>query len=243
VHLCRLILLCSIVALVDAARGDLITHALARYGDSTLTVDEHFGAANADASLLYTSPGMFHGVASAQSAYGAVTATATVLAVNAAYGVNQAQAESAFADTLTISGPTGVGFVVYTYTVDGWSDGEASLGALFLRHDGASEELSDELAGPEVLTSSPHAITFGQPFNHGVVLQADGGIGLGQTGELGSEFTATMTGLAVFDAAMNPVTGFSISSDSGTAYPIPGPGAVPALFCWALARSSRRNCG
>ena len=225
-----------------AAQAELVTHAVVRYGDGSFTSDEHFGAASASAELLYSGPGLFHGSAQAAAAYGTVSATATVLGVNAAYPVNIAQAEAAFRDTLTISGPAGAGFVIYTYEVGGWSEGEQSLGALFLRHGSdPDEEISDEIGGPGAFASLPHGIIFGQPFSHGVVLQANGGIGLGQTGEFGSELTATMTGLEVFDAAMNPVGQFVVESASGTRYPVPSPaGALLLVLAAAMTGRSRQ---
>ena len=234
--------LCLLLAVVcSAARADLLSHALVRYGDPTFTVDEHFGTQTADAALLYSNPGSFHGVSSAQAAYGHLEAAATVLAVDAAYPVNFAQAEAGFTDSLTINGPSGVGFVVYTYAVEGWAVGEQSLGAMFLRHGGEpDEELSDEIAGGETFQSLPHAVSFGQPFTHGLILQANGGIGLGETGEFGSVLSAMLTGIEVFDASMNPVGTYTVSSSSGTSYPLPEPGAALLLLA-ALAIGPRRR--
>jgi hypothetical protein len=228
-----------VLYLATAAQADLLSHALVRYGDSTLTVDEHFGSPSADASLLYSSPGQFHGVASALAGYGVVSATATVLGINASYTTNAAHAEAAFSDTLTISGPAGSGFVIYTYSVDGWA--QEGSGALFLRHSGdPDEELSDELAGPEVLTSSPHAITFGQPFTHGAILLSSADLALGRTGELGAGLTATMTGLEVLDSAMNPIESFEVSAQSGVSYPVPSPAGSIALGAVFLIVRRRR---
>jgi hypothetical protein len=221
------IVACMALLIAPAARADLIAHALVRYGGATLTIDEHFGSPTAAASLLYNTPGLFHGTAEATAAYGRADVSATVLAVGAAYPVNASFAEAAFSDTLTISGPSGTGFVVYTYSTDGWTTGGLSQGALFLRHGAdPDEELDDEIVGPEEFSSLPHAIVFGQPFTTGIVMQCHSAIGMGETGEFGAVLSATLTGLAVFDGGMNPIGQFTVTSLSGTQYPLPEPSGV-----------------
>ncbi len=237
------VIIAAVALATAAARADLLTHAIARYGDSSLTIDEHFGADAAHAQLQYTSPGVFRGIADATAAYGSVTGTATVLAGNASYTTNAAHAEGSFSDLLTVSGPSGLGFVVYTYTVTGATSGALSQGALFLRHGSdPDEELDDEITGDAVFSSLPHGIVFGQAFSHSVVLLTDCGIGQGQTGEFVCELTATMTGLTVFDAAMNPIADYSIASASGTQYPLPEPGTALVLATALHARRRRRPC-
>lgn len=235
------ILLCA-----AAARGDLVSSALVRYGDGTFTTDQHFGTVAATAGLGYSGPGSFQGAAAAGAGYGLLSAAASVEAAPAAYGVNLAHAEASFSDVLTVSGAAGAGYIVYTYTVTGEASGEA-LAALFVRHQGGpDEEMDDEIAEPGELMSSPHPFTFDQPFSFGAVLLASASIDLGETGAAAADFSlgAALTGIEIFDARMRPIGAFELSSLSGTEYPVPGPGMavmVMAGLSWSAQRRGRRT--
>jgi hypothetical protein len=52
---------------------------------------------------------------------------------------------------------------------------------------------------------------------------------------------AALTGIDVLDGQMNPIGGWSIGSESGTAYPVPAPAGLWCLAGLVAARRTRRS--
>src|SRR5262245_54077316 len=129
------------------SRADLMTHAAALYGSGTLFGEERYGPGHITAAT--TGPGGFSARAEAWAGYGVVGGMARAQAERTEFATNRALAEAAFSDTLRIDGPTGAGFLIYTYTLTGAAEGEHADAHLFLRH---SPDPDEELAG-EVTSS------------------------------------------------------------------------------------------
>jgi hypothetical protein len=226
-----------------AASASLTTHAAVGYGSGPLIGPDLYGAATCSAQTSYTGAGSFSGSAVAQAAYGNVGAVATVEALNALYPLNRALGESSFLDTLQVNGPTGDGFIIYTYTLTGSAQGEADA-HLFLRHSGdPDEELAGEVTSTSTFDSLPHHITFGQPFQTGLSLLVIASIAQGQSGQAFGDFSAgaALTSVRIFDAQMNPLQGWTIQSESGTAYPVPSPVTVVPLVLLGAQRRAHRS--
>jgi uncharacterized protein (TIGR03382 family) len=220
------------------ARGDLVSHAAAGYGDGTLTGPEQYGTIWAVAQTQY--PGAtLHGEAWAQ--YGRLAATASVEADPGAYAVSRAVGEAGFSDTLNVAGPRGAGFIVYTFSIDGHAAGDADL-HLFLHQADFDEELAGEVSAPAEFSSLPHRITFGQPFPISASILVLASVGLGESGMSSADFSsgAALTGIDVYDDHMTRLEGWSLGSQSGTQYPVPAP-ATPAVLVAAAALVRRRR--
>jgi len=226
-------------------RADIVTRAYAAYGDGSLTTVEHFGTGHASATLSYTSPGLFTGESEAWAAYGLVGARASISAVNTSYDINIALADARFSDVLTITGGSGPGFVVYEYTLIGATIGDEheAHAHIFLYHQGdPDEELAEDVTEGGVFASVPHSFTFGTGFETGILLTAAAHVHHGHTGFVAADFEAgaMLTGFSVFDSGKNPITAFSVASQSGTSYPLPGPGTATVFLAAAmLCRRSR----
>lgn len=227
------------------AQASLVTHAAVLYGDAAPLGQDTYGSVAASAQAGYQQPGgrWFSGTASAWASYGSVGAAARVEGENAAFGLNRAGAEAAFSDVLRITGPSGAGFIVYTYSLTGSAEGEEADAHLFLRHSGdPDEELAEEVTQSIVFDSLPHHVTFGAPFETGVSMLVAAPLMQGETGSAFADFSAgaALTGVRVFDEQMRPLSGWTIESQSGTPYPVPGPGGIVVLVA-AGARGGRRQ--
>lgn len=246
---------CALVAIASSAfaaasRADLVTHALVAYGDTSLITVENFGTTHAAATSSYSSPGMFTGLAEGWADYGVVRARARADAQNLSFDTQLVQAEASFSDLLTLTGGTGQGFVVYQYTLTGFTVGDEhdAHAHAFLRHEGdPDEEIGEDLTGNTVLTSLTHGFTFGVPFSTGLLLSAEVHLHHGHSGTAIADFSggALLTAVSVFDSQMNPIAQFSISSGSGTQYPLPAPGAALVLAAAGMVLPHRRRirCG
>jgi hypothetical protein len=227
------------------AVAGLVTHSSVAYGDVSLVSIEQFGTTHASATNSYISPGFFTGSAEAWASYGLVRAVATADAVNTSFETQLVQAEASFSDLLTITGGTGSGFVIYQYTITGSTIGDEhdAHAHAFLRHEGDPDEELGHLTQSTVLTSLPHGFTFGTPFSTGFLLSAEVHMHDGHTGLAAADFGAgaMLTGLQVFDAQMNPVLAFAITSDSGTQYPLPAPadGVILGIGLIGISRRTR----
>jgi hypothetical protein len=214
---------------------------LVAYGDLGQTVNEQFADVHAAAMLSYSSPGLFNGAAECAAAFGRLSGEVHLTATDASFAINRAQAESGFFDMLTISGSVGPGFIIYDYSIAGSAEGEADA-HIFLYHQGdPDEELAGEVTEDGVFTSLVHNFTFGQPFRTGAVLSTIGLIGEGETSETSAHFEAWLSGISVFDSEMRPLAEFSISSESGTTYPLPAPSTGMALAFGGLILRRRRR--
>jgi hypothetical protein len=219
-------------------RADLISHALVTGGG---TREERYGTTGAHAAA--SGAGGFMGEATAGARYGRLSGAASVEASLALGAVSRALAEAAFADTLRIDGPpgaSGAGFLVYTYAVDGSAEGEEADAHVFLRHGAdPDEELASEVTTSGLFESAPHGFVFGQPLSFGAVLLVSAALVEGHGGTAGAGFGAELAGLRVFDAQMQPVSGWTLWSASGTSYPVPAPGAGAILLALLRARPRR----
>jgi hypothetical protein len=215
------------------------------YGAGAPEGQDVYGAASANAQAGYSGERWFVGTASAWADYGRVGAYAAVDADRALYPLNRALAEAAFSDVLRVLGPTGEGFIVYTYTITGSAEGEDADAHLFLRHSGdPDEELAGEVTQTASFDSLPHHITFGAPFETGVSILALAPMTEGQSGAAYADFSAgaSLTGIRVFDGQMQPLVGWTVESQSGTAYPVPAGGTgVSLIVAGALGGRRRRS--
>lgn len=234
---------CALIVILAAStlRADLISHSLVAYGDIALTTSEQYASPDASALLSYSSPGLFSGESSSHAEYGLVRGTVNASSANASHPTNRALAEASFHDTFTITGLTGSGFIQYEYQLIGEASGEADA-HLFLNHQGdPSEELAGEATTSGIYTSELHNIIFGTPFEHGLSINIAAFIGLAESEEAQADFTAFMSAIHIFDANMAPIFSFSITSESGTNYPIPAPSCLTVLTCGGLILHRRRR--
>jgi len=231
----------TLAVVAPAACADIVAHSLVAFGDISFTTNEQYASPSAAAQLSYTSPGLFNGESSSHCEYGLVGGTVSISSVDASYPTNRALAEATFHDTLTISGPTGAGFIQYEYSLIGEAFGEADA-HLFLNHQGdPSEELAGEATESGIYTSEFHNIIFGTPFEHGLSINIAAFIGLGETEEAAADFYAYMSAIHIFDANMTPISSYSIVSESGTTYPLPAPSTLALLACGGLILHRRRR--
>lgn len=233
---------CFLLMAAAGARADLLAHSLVAYGEVPLTTSEQYASPAAYAALSYSSPGVFSGESWSEASYGLVRGTVSVTSTNASYPTNRALAEAVFHDAITISGPTGPGYIKYEYTLVGEAHGEADA-HLFLNHLGdPPEELAGEATQSGTYTSELHNIIFGSPFVHGLSIETVAFVGLGESEEASADFYAYLSSIQVFDHDMTLITSFSLSSESGTNYPIaPAPGTFGLVACGGLILGRRRR--
>ena len=157
-----------------------------------------------------------------------------------------------FSDTLQYGGALESGYQArYIFAVDGSNDGYGVLANLSVSIAGNQEFTTFGDPGDVDTTyatmdypingQSPQDVdvTFSAQFNLDTPNVADGS---NIQGEANFSETATLAGIEVVDANGNPVSGVTITSDSGTVYPeiVPEPGTcaliVPAALLWFVAR-------
>ena len=92
--------------------------------------------------------------------------------------------------------------------------------------------------GPQLVTMPNFYIfDYGQPFTVAAQLSLQCSLGLGSgSGAISQDYsnTATLSGIEVFDSAMSPVAGFTISSDSSTNYGLEGVVPEPSSLSMVL---------
>jgi hypothetical protein len=221
-------------------RADLVTHAVVGYGDVGLTVNEEYGVQHAAAALTYSSPGMFVGNADSSAGFGVLSTTVHAAGDPASYAINRAQSEASFSDFLTISGHSGSGVVIYQYTLTGGASGDSDAHAFLGHGNDPDEELAEEAIEGGSFTSLPHAFTFGAPFRTSLVLSTIALVAQGQSSESDANFQVMLSGFFIFDADMNPISDFSVGSQSGTQYPLPAPASIFIIAVATVPRRSRR---
>jgi len=187
--------------------------------------------------------GMIHvfGTASATASYGELQIAADLSSSGGSvdeYGIGLG---ASFSDTLTVSGYSGAGFIQYglgydgstaflsTNFVPGWAQ------PLELNGNSPSSQLYPFVAG------DPFPLTLG--FDFGFTSDITGGCFC----NVGS-WSVAIDQIHLFDANMNPLTGYSLTAASGTLYPavgaaVPEPSALLLLATAAIALGCRRVLG
>ena len=164
-------------------------------------------------------------------------------------------------DNITISGPTGTGSVSFEVGLHGTASTnipgivDPSLQFTFSAQGptaGALIEVHSAVDGfpSGTFTSPSFAYTFGDPITIYMVLlvamlQHADATGGPLFGDVLYHNTATFTGLTVLDGQGSPVTNYTISSESGTSYPltVPEPGRAWLLVCGGLTLLGSRRVG
>jgi MYXO-CTERM domain-containing protein len=195
---------------------------------------EDFGIEDASVVLVLPS-GEFE--ASAAVGYGALVARARYevdeFSRSLAFGSTIASGTAQALDTITITGGTGAGTLLMTFSLEGAgfeSDPGIVRGQYLFYANTPSESFSRSrsihglLVGD--LVRDPIPFVFGEPFSLALGLTVE--IEQIQEGDpppyrplvAGFEYDVLWTGAAVLDALGDPVAGFAITAESGTAYPV-----------------------
>jgi hypothetical protein len=147
--------------------------------------------------------------------------------------------EAAFTDVLTISfgGLTGPGFLSIEGTVTGSESqtGSGAAGEFLFAHTKDVQFPPGNQRVPNrtglVVFPELFPFTFGVPFDLTFGIDANAGAGPGNgTSTLDFFSTATLSGLKVFDADMNPISAPTFESGSGTQYTVDGVVPEPTSF-------------
>lgn len=175
-----------------------------------------------------------------------------------------AESQGVMIDNITIDGPTGTGSVRFEVGLHGSASttlpGIVDPDLLFtFNAQGPTAGALIEVDSPhdgfpsETFTSPALAYTFGDPLTitmslRAAMLQHADATGAPLIAEIRYRNTATLTGLTVLDAQGSPVTTYSISSESGTTYPLAAPEperawllAAGGLVLWGQGRALRRS--
>jgi hypothetical protein len=144
-------------------------------------------------------------------------------------------AGSRFEDTITLSSPglEGTqGTATFIFEIDGTvrssRSGANATAGLFIKNVSLNQVLFNNSyllpgGGRQEYVSLPFPITYGEPFSFLVTFSTFASLAGPEAGEIQAEFgdTARFSGMDVFDSENNRVTNFTITSESGAAYPIP----------------------
>ena len=153
-------------------------------------------------------------------------------------------------DTFTYTGFQGTGYKVnYYFKLDGIVSGDAAAGLNFHTSDPNGAFYSPRTTLGSALWITPdYQVTWGNPFN--VYVDFFGGItsdvsqhaeGVTYSGTGDYSDTLTLAGIQIRDPNGNPVSGWSLSTASGTQYPllqpadVPEPGSVALLVGMGVA--------
>jgi hypothetical protein len=145
--------------------------------------------------------------------------------------------------TITFGDLTGLGYLELQYAVDGTLSSSASgRSTPNILSDVWSPTISTQsenvnLTGGDQIVTMPQFYMFhyGESFNVSAQLSALIQLGTGNgAGSVDYANTATLNGIQVFDASMNPVADFAISSASGTLYGPDGIVAEPSSLSMGL---------
>lgn len=217
---------------------------------------EDFG--DTDAAVVLDLPaGAFE--ASAQVGYGALTGSAHYqvdeFSRSLAFGSTIASASAQALDRLTITGGSGAGTLLLTFSLDAFgfeSDPGIVWGqySFYANTQDVSYVRTRSLHGLLVgeLVREPIPFVFGEPFSLSLGLT----VSIEQLQDADPppfrplvaslDYGAAWTGSAVFDAEGDPVAGFAIAAESGSLYPAPEPGAgAQALASGAALTVARRR--
>jgi hypothetical protein len=137
--------------------------------------------------------------------------------------------------TITSGGLTGLGYLELQYAVDGsMSSAGSGKNTPYLLSDVWGPTVSTQsqfvylTGGPQVVTMPElFSFAFGQQFDvaEQLTLQFSLGLVANGSGMISQDYsdTAALSGIRIFDSAMNPVAAFDVSANSGTVY---GPDGV-----------------
>lgn len=143
------------------------------------------------------------------------------------YPWSDVSADASFVDELTISGGSGTGYVQYSMV--GYAIREMNFAPYFrVTQDSFLIGVEDLLVtGNFNYTTLQYPFTWGQPFTLSVTASLNDDL----PGESGSGLlTVDHYGVSVFDSAGHPVTDYTLTSLSGSSYPIiPEPSTLALL--------------
>lgn len=161
---------------------------------------------------------------------------------------------ASYNDTFSYTG-LGAGFTVnFFYHVDGRLIGDAAYTTLWVTNNGVTEYfdveadengfVSQTFVTQKYTPNANSQIVHTTSLTSGVVARLydmnEGGV---FSAESDFDSTVTMTGMAVYDASGNIVSGWTVDSLSGTTYPVPEPATMSILGVAALAaiRNKRKK--
>lgn len=155
---------------------------------------------------------------------------------------------SAFTDVLHFGGSMQAGYRArYHFQYDGDNAGEGALADLSANVDSFNDTFFATASGPNhgIWTTQSREIiglsqSIGAQFSTQANLNAYD-VPDGQTYSITSDFLVTLVGIEVLDANDNPVSGWSVTSDSGTIYPVPEPCSAIGLGLGAVASLIRKR--
>ncbi len=158
---------------------------------------------------------------------------------------------TSFTDTFTYTG-LGAGFTVnFFYHIDGQMLGDDPYTNLIVTNNG-NQEIFNATAGIGGAVSQNFVTQKYTPINNQIVHKAQftSGIssrineysdGTNLSGTADFSHTITLAGMQVYDANGNLATGWSVTSGSGTIYPVPEPATMTILGLAALAALKRKR--
>ena len=148
-----------------------------------------------------------------------------------------------WSDTFTYTGLQGTGYKVnYYFALEGTATSDVEAGLNFTTSDPSAPSYNPRTSNGSALWITPaYQVNWGDPFTVSTdfyggmtsyVSQHPDGSTYTATGDFSD--TLTMVGMQIVDANGDPVTGWSMTSDSGTLYPLtaptPEPGSVALLM-------------
>lgn len=223
----RFALLLVVIAVFAApsTRADLFTNVHGQQFTSAfspmLCNDSGGSSASCDITAVERGPGGPQGQTievnaemslSATAAFGALTGRALLGATpENPLGGFLVQARASFSDTLTIGGYSGSGYIQYHGSSEGFGG--------FLPNDFVGFNINSTERGffsdGGTYTSELYAFTAGVPFSFSISALT-GTMGLDESAN--SFFDVTVDSISVFDSDLNPITGYTLTSASGTFY-------------------------
>ncbi len=238
--------LCMVIPAASSFGAYLETAAAVSWGDVPGTFGGGSGGiGDAAYSDGYSGGSSFSGTADAHAAFGVLKAFATGTTSNATYLDQRAQAFALFDDDILFnvdSAPGGRAEFIFMLT--GSSTGLPAMANLIvINHSKAGMlfRVSQITTAGEYRLVIP--VDYNVPQHFEFTLQVTVGIGLGESVTRTADFgnTAVLTAIDLFDDRSDPIASFTLSSDSGTPYPIPEPATMSLLALGALAMIRRRK--
>jgi hypothetical protein len=238
------LVVCGLLAFASPARADLALDAYAGVNDAGagVAVATHDGTT----AQAVGTPGGINGLAYASASYGVLHAYSHAIAQGTA-GYAFATAGASFTDTITITGGTGTGYFNSDFTIEGSMLNGGGFPAAGISWTNSNGNIS--------LTAGTHTLhgTLLTPFTYGVpftiTAQLTTLVTFGNAGGFGEGLanfgnTAWMSGITVFNHDFQQVSGFTVTSESGTNYltiPSAGPAALMGIGGLCAARRRRAD--
>ncbi|MFT3684408.1 MAG: hypothetical protein QM783_05675 [Phycisphaerales bacterium] len=236
------VVVCGLLAFASPVKADLDLFASAGVNDAGMGVSvvTHDGTT----AQAVGTPGGINALAYASASFGVLHGYSHAIS-SGTTGYAWAASDASFTDTITITGGVGTGYFTTDFTVEGTLFNGGGFPAAGLSFPGSSGVVS-LTSGMNVLHgTSPIAFTYGVSFSISAELLTH--VIFGSAGTVGEGFanfgnTAWMSGITVFNNDFQPVSGFTVTSQSGTNYlTIPSAGPAALMGVGGLCAARRRR--